>query len=183
MKNVFFIYISIENFPSPRRYVRSKVSLQKMPTWPRSPLPIDLLNVVCSFIGDKYHYLVCDSLTPLGNLSHSRLFMQSRKHAWTRIGNLCNRRSRKFYYNYEMVYPTLYVKYGYVIIGEDIPVFENRLDRLKSRLDFAIPGPQERGMQQYIKNEIRNELAKKYARNIGHISLAENIRQFCLPVK
>ena len=43
----------------------------------RSPLPIDLLNLLGSFVGDDYHFLTFE-LTPKGFLSHHRIFMQSR---------------------------------------------------------------------------------------------------------
>jgi hypothetical protein len=177
IKIVFFWGISIiRNTPlsSPVSFcsTHSTQLVSKMPTWPPSPLPLDVLNVLLSFLGDRYHFLTCVSLTPQGNLSHSRFFMQSRKHAWTCIGNLCNRRSRQFHYCYDMVYPTLHVKYGYVTIREDTPVFENRLERLKAILDFTIRGPEHTA---YIKNEIRGELAKKYAKNIGRMKLSSRL--------
>ena len=48
-----------------------------MPKRVRAPLPIDLLNLVGSFVGDDYHYLTF-KLTPKGFFSHHRFFMQSR---------------------------------------------------------------------------------------------------------
>ena len=48
-----------------------------MPKKVRSALPIDLLNLLGSFVGDDYHFLTFE-LTPKGFLSHHRIFMQSR---------------------------------------------------------------------------------------------------------
>ena len=48
-----------------------------MPQRVRSALPIDLMNLLGTFIGDDYHYLKFE-LTPKGFLSHHRIFMQSR---------------------------------------------------------------------------------------------------------
>ena len=48
-----------------------------MPKRVHSALPIDLLNLLGTFIGDDYHYLTF-KLTPKGFLSHHRIFMQSR---------------------------------------------------------------------------------------------------------
>ena len=47
-----------------------------MPKRVRSPLPIDILTLLGTFVGDDYHYLAF-KLTPKGFLSHHRIIMQS----------------------------------------------------------------------------------------------------------
>ena len=140
-----------------------------MRAYPPSPLPVDLLNVVGSFIGDKYHFLTF-TLTLSGNLTAQRIVMQARL---SRI--LLNDKPGVFYYAGTMGM-FLHVPYGEYntpldqwdeIYCEKV-TFKNRLDRLKAFRDFTIRGPEHTA---YLENEIRRELAKKYAKNIQRMKV------------
>ena len=72
----------------------------------RSPLPIDLLNLLGSFVGDDYHYLTFE-LTPKGFLSDKRIFMQSRHNHRKKSRNFDN-----------MFWGILRVFYGKIIVRE-----------------------------------------------------------------
>ena len=45
---------------------------------PRQTLPIDLLNLMGEFVGDKFHQLYFELTPVLRLLSHKRIFMQAR---------------------------------------------------------------------------------------------------------
>ena len=132
-----------------------------MPTWPPSPLPIDLLNVLFSFIGDKFHYLMCDSLTPQGRLSQARFYMQSRTNRL--------KRSRRFCYCTPQV---LHVIFCDEVVHEEPPSYPTRLARLKAWRDMSSHAPVTRI---HLDNQIRGELAKKYAKNIRAMRIRSNL--------
>ena len=122
------------------------------------PLPVDVLNVMCSFIGDRHHYLKCDSL-PEGNLGQASFHMQSRTDP--------SKRSRSFCYRNHM-HAVLYVIYGDEVVHEEPPSYKNRLERLKAWRDISLMSPTTTA---FLEKEIRAELAKKFRRNIGRMKL------------
>ena len=74
-----------------------------MPRRILSPLPIDLLNLIASFVGDSYSVLRFE-LTPNGYLSHHRIWMQFRTNS--------RLRSNKSRCNFAFENNTLLVHYG-----------------------------------------------------------------------
>ena len=139
-----------------------------MPT--QSPLPVDLLNVLGSFIGDKFHSLTF-SLTPDGNLATPRILMQCRGPRF--IG-------RPFHYAGTMNM-CLHVEYPDTCYAGVNFSYENRLERLEAYLDFTIRTPEETAyIEQEIEQEKQNELAKKFALNIGRLSLRNRVNNIRL---
>ena len=57
------------------------------------------------------------------------------------------------------------------------PHYNNRLERLKKRLDFTILSPEDTiVLEQEIERETRKELAQKFAGNIARLSLRNRVR-------
>ena len=137
-----------------------------------SPLPVCLLNVIGSFIGDKYHVLTF-SLTLSGNLSAKRIVMQSR------IKREDNQKSLGFYYagTMGMFLHVPYGRYNYTLAKYDEVFcehvrYKNRQERLKAFLDFTIHLPQ---VTAHVQHCIKTELAKKFAGNIARLSLRNRV--------
>ena len=107
-------------------------------------LPLDLLNIVGSYIGDDYHYLTFD-LTPQRRwLTPCRMFMQSRTNP--------RRKSRKFHYGYFNIHigereetHVLVVLFGAGTIVREKYCWETKHDynwrmyRVRRRLQLNIP--------------------------------------------
>ena len=92
---------------------RSYSVFPKMPRRMYSPIPIDLLNMVSSFVGgDDYHYLTFE-LTPKGFLSQHKIYMRSRT---------TRKKSNSFYTNNDI----LHVWYRNTIAVRERYPFETR---------------------------------------------------------